>query len=181
MSTVDLDFISKSGFYNINQALSDEEFVQVAAATFDPVGLTGPMSVVPHGITQALEASGGSDSIAVVNIAIPPLADKTKVATVRVGWSTPSTTVANVLDLSIQYVWLEIFGPTNAVPDGEVFCACNPVGVANGYQFSSFELPAPGVATRICQLRLTRYGSSDTESAVANTMGLILAFTPIRE
>jgi len=181
MSTVDIDFMSPTGFYNMNQAISSEEFAQVAASSYNPVGIVGEMTVEPHGITQALEASGSSDSLAVVNIAIPPLADKTLAATVRTGWSTPSTTITNEIEFSIEYVWLSSLTDTTKVADGEIFCTCNPVAVANGYQISNFTLPAPGATARVAQLRLNRYGAADSESAVANTLGFILAFTPIKQ
>lgn len=173
--------VTPAGFVAWVDAQTAEEIVQVAATSFDPAGLVGAMDLVPHGITEALEASGTADTIAVVNIAIPPTVDKTKAMFVRTGFSTPSTTTTNEIDFSIKYVVLAEDSDTTAVADGEVFCACNPSAVANGYQFSNFELPAPGVGARVIELRLTRYGSTDSEGAVVNTLGIIASFTPIKE
>jgi hypothetical protein len=176
-----LDFVTPTGFYNYMEAALQEEFVQVAATTFNPAGLVSAMSLEPLGITQVLQATGNTDSIAVVNIAIPPLADKTKAASVRVGWSTPSTTVSNTVDFSVSYKYLAVDSDTDGAEDGNVHDVVNPSATADGYQFASFALPAPGITSRVIQIRVTRHGTTDTETADAHLLGVIAAFTPIQE
>lgn len=173
--------VSPEGFVAFIDVQTAEEIVQVAATSYNPVGIVGEMVAVAHGITVALEATGAADSIAVLNIAVPPTADKTLPASVRIGLSTPSVTVANTIDFSIQYVYLAQGSSTIGASEGEVHCICNPSAVANGYQFAAFDLPAPGVDARVIEFRITRYGSTDTETAVANILGTIAAFTPIKE
>jgi len=173
--------VSPGGFVAFIDSQTAEEIVQVAATSFNPAGLTGAMDSIAHGITIALEAAGNSDTIAVVNIAIPSTVDKTEPCSVRLGWSTPSTTTGNEIDFSISYRYLGATVATNGAADGEVHSVENPTAIANEYQYATFALPAPGAGARVIQLLLTRYGSSDSESAVANSLGIIAAFTPIKQ
>ena len=181
MGRVTLDFVTGPEYYELNKALSGEEFAQVDAATFNPAGLTGPMVLEPHGISQALTAGGSTDSLATVDIAIPPLADKLSAATFRIGWSTSSVTVANTVQFEAQIAWQGVGTDTTKAADETVICNCNPSAIANGYQFAAFSFAAPGIGARIAQIRFTRIGSTDTESADTRVLGVLLAFASIKQ
>lgn len=148
--------------------------VQLPASSFNPIGGIADMTPVVYGISQALEADAAKDSIAVSIVAIPIGTDFSAEIVLRVGWSTPG--VAGTIRWGIQYVYLGVGDDPTTAADGEVIVVETVTPPSTSYEFSTFILPRPDTSKRIIKLRLTRYGTIDTNASSVFVEGIVVQF-----
>lgn len=175
--TVDITKYTKTGFVDLMNSLSNDTRVQVAASSFNPVGLVGEMTLVEHGVSAALRAPGGSDSIMAFNIAVHPRADLTQEAYILLGYSGVST---GQVDWSAKVLHVEPGLDTTSAAD-HILLASETLVTPNAYVFTIFTVPAAGINTRTFKIGITRLGLTDANNGNVHIEGALVAFNTIGE
>jgi hypothetical protein len=175
--TVNITTLTKQGFIEAIDSLTERVRVQTSASSYNPVGLVSEMTLVAHGVSMALEAPGNVDSIMAFNVATHARADTTKESYLLIGYS---ASALGQVDWEASVLHVGVGLSTVAAADHTLLASSN-ITIINGYTFVSFTIPAAPADTRIMKIGVKRKGATDANTGLVHIEGVVVDYPAIGE